>query len=91
LLFHVHHIHTKETCPAVHPEMRERVARWWTNLKDNPDVTVVSCYVSPSDHNFYIALDAASNTAMAKAIAPLNALGTGNTSPVVSIEDMLGP
>ena len=89
MLFHVHHVHTRETCPAVHPEMRERVAQWWTAIQTNPDVKVVSCYVSASDHNFYIALEADDNAALAKAIGPLNGLGTGNTSPVVSLDDVL--
>ena len=44
--------------PGSAPEMQRRVAEWWTALKANPDVKVLSCYVSLSDHDFYIALEA---------------------------------
>ena len=49
----------------------------------------ISCYVSPSDHTLYLTLDADDSRALAKALAPINALGVGNTSPVLPLDDVL--
>src|SRR5262245_20405469 len=87
MLFHVNHVHTNETCPGSHPELLPGLSQWWDNLKKNPDVKVISGYVSPTDHSFFITLEASDNGALARAIGPLNALGTGHTSPVIPLDN----
>lgn len=86
MLFQVTHTHTAEACPGQSPEQSKRVGDWWQALKDNPNVKVLSGYVSPIDHVFYITIEADDNTALARALGPLNTLGAGNISPVLSLD-----
>ena len=86
MLFQVTHVHTNETCPGTKPELMARMAQWWDGLKQSPDVKVLAGYVSPMDHTFHITLEADDNAALARAVGPLNALGTGHTSPVITLD-----
>jgi hypothetical protein len=86
MLFQVTHHHTHETCPGVHPELLQKVSVWWDAVKQNPDVKVLAGYVSPTDHAFHITIEANDAGALARAIGPLNALGTGHTSPVLNLD-----
>jgi hypothetical protein len=87
MLFQLTHVHTNETCPGTKPEIMARMAQWWDGLKKSPDVKVLAGYVSPTDHTFHITLEANDNTALARAVGPLNALGTGHTVPVITLDD----
>jgi hypothetical protein len=87
MLFHLSHVHTNDTCPGAHPEILQRVTKWWDELKKDAGVKVISGYVSPTDHSFFITLEADDNAALARAVGPLNALGAGYTSPVIPLDD----
>ena len=54
MLFQVVHTHNIETCPGRSPEQTKLLANFWQNLKKASGVKVVSGYVSPMDHTFYI-------------------------------------
>jgi hypothetical protein len=86
MLFQVTHVHTNETCPGTQPELLQKISAWWDALKKNPDVKVLAGYVSPTDHSIHITIEANDNNALARAVGPLNALGTGHTSPVLSLD-----
>ena len=89
MLFQVTHEHTSETCPGTKPELLQSMSQWWDALKKNPDVKVLSGYVSPTDHVFHITLEASDNGALARAIGPLNAIGSGHVSPVVTLDQAI--
>ena len=89
MLFQVTHTHTNETCPGAVPELTVKLGAWWQALKTNPDVKVVSGYVSPMDHTFYITLEASDYPPVARALGGLNAIGSGHTSPVILLDQAL--
>jgi hypothetical protein len=41
------------------------------------------------DHTFYITVEADDYPTLAKALGPLNSLGTGHTSPVLTLDQTL--
>ncbi len=86
MLFQITHVHTHETCPGVVTETAPKLAEWWNNLKNNPDVKVLGGYVSPMDHTIHITLEASDFPPVARALGALNALGSGRTSPVISLD-----
>jgi hypothetical protein len=67
MLFQVVHTHTNETCPGRSPEQTKILANFWQNLKKASGVKVVSGYVSPLDHTFYITVEADDYPTLAKA------------------------
>jgi hypothetical protein len=87
MLFQLTHVHTNETCPGTRPELMASLAQWWDALKQSTDVKVLAGYVSPTDHTFHITLEADDNAALARAVGPLNALGTGHTVPVITLNE----
>jgi len=89
MLFQVVHTHNIETCPGRSPEQTKLLANFWQNLKKASGVKVVSGYVSPMDHTIYITVDADDYPTLAKALGPLNSLGTGHTSPVLTLDQTL--
>ena len=86
MLFQITHTHTNEGCPAQSPEQVKRVGDWWQALKNNPGVKVLAGYVSPMDHTFHITVEADDYSALARALGPLNTIGAGHTSPVLSLD-----
>ncbi len=89
MLFQVVHTHNNETCPGRSPEQAKLLANFWQNLKKASGVKVVSGYVSPMDHTFYITVEADDYPTLAKALGPLNSFGTGHTSPVLTLDQTL--
>jgi hypothetical protein len=89
MLFQITHVHTNETCPGVVEEIGERIGDWWHGLKDNADVKVLAGYVSPMNHTLHITVEAADYGAVARAFGPLNAIGAGETTPVVTLDQAM--
>jgi len=89
MLFQVVHTHSHETCPGVFPDRLESYSRWWNGLKTNPNVKVLAGYVSPMDHVFHITLEADDFGAVSRAVGPLNAIGSGQISPVIGLDQAL--
>lgn len=86
MLFQVTHTHTNESCPAQSPEQTKRFNDWWQALKNTAGVQVLAGYVSPMDHTFHITVEAADYPTVARALGPLNTIGTGHTSPVLTLD-----
>jgi hypothetical protein len=86
MLFQITHEHTHETCPGVVEELGDRFGDWWQALKSNQDVKVLSGYVSPMDHTFHITVEAADYGPVARAMGGLNAIGSGHTVPVITLD-----
>jgi hypothetical protein len=86
MLFHIVHTHTVEDCPAGSSERTKRYSEWWQALKKTTGVKVLSGYVSPLDHTFYITAEAEDYTTLAKAMGPLMSIGTGRVFPVLSLD-----
>ena len=89
MLFQVVHTHTNEGCPGRSPEQAKLLANWWQTLKKTPGVKVVAGYASPIDHTFYITVEADDYQTLARALGPLNSFGTGHTSPVLTLDQIL--
>lgn len=86
MLFQITHTHTNESCPAQSPEQVKRYGEWWQALKKTPGVRVLAGYVSPMDHTFHITVEADDYPTLARALGPLNAIGTGRTSPILALD-----
>ena len=86
MLFHVTHTHTAAMCPGAQPELTPVYTKWWHELNDTAGVRVLSAYVSPMDHVFYITVEADEYPVLARALGPLNAIGEGHTSPVITLD-----
>ena len=89
MLFQVVHTHSHETCPGVFPDKLASYSQWWNNLKSNPNLKVLGGYVSPIDHVFHITLEADDFPTVARAIGPLNAIGSGQISPVITLDQAM--
>jgi hypothetical protein len=89
MLYQVVHTHTNESCPGRSPEQTKILANWWQSFKKTAGVKVVAAYSSPIDHTFYITVEADDYPTLAKALGPLNTLGTGRASPVLLLDQIL--
>jgi hypothetical protein len=89
MLFQVVHTHTNESCPAQSPERAKQFGEWWLSMKNTPGVKVLTGYVSPIDHTFYITVEADDYPTLARALGPLNTYGTGRTFPILTLDQTL--
>lgn len=89
MLFQVRHEHTNEHCPGASDELGDRLAVWWAELKANPELKVLTGYVSPMDHTFYITVEAEEIGPLLRGLGPLNSIGTGYTTPIISLDQGL--
>jgi hypothetical protein len=86
MLFQVVHTHNHETCPAQSSENLERASAWWNALKNTPGIKVLGGYVAPIEHVFYVTVEAEDSAALVRGMGPLNTIGTGQISPIVSLD-----
>jgi hypothetical protein len=89
MLFQVVHTHSHETCPGVFPDKLTSYSQWWNGLKSSSNVKVLAGYVSPTDHVFHITIEADDFAQVARAIGPLNAIGSGTISPVLTLDQAM--
>jgi hypothetical protein len=88
MIFHVIHTHSNEDCPARSSENLKPVSSWWQGIKKATGVKVLSGYVSPLDHTFYITVEADDYQALSKALGPLVSIGTGEIIPVMTLDQV---
>jgi hypothetical protein len=86
VLFQVTHTHSSERCPGANAELTAPYGEWWQSMKATSGVEVLSGYVSPMDHVFHITVEADDYATLARALGPLNAIGEGQTSPVLTLD-----
>jgi hypothetical protein len=89
MLFQITHTHAPETCPAVHAEHSATLRRCYEALRVSGEVKVVGAFASPLDHVFHFTVEAAELASVVRAMAPLNAIGTAKTEPVMRLEDLI--
>ncbi len=89
MLFHLTHTHTPETCPVRSRDTLDYYRDWWTGLKDTRGVKLLSAYASPTDHTIYVAVEADDFATVARALRPLNTIGSGHTHPVMTLDDVI--
>ncbi len=58
-------------------------------IEKTPGVKMLTGYVSPMDHTFYITVEADDYPTLARALGPLNTYGTGRTSPILTLDQIL--
>lgn len=89
MLYHMTHVHSRDNCPAVFDDKLDLLERWWSSLKQTEGVTVHGCFVSPTDHVIHVTIEADNFALVARAMRPLNGLGSGDMAPVIAIDDMI--
>jgi hypothetical protein len=88
MLFQVVHTHPVDKCPAQSAEAAKRFGDWWQSMKKAAGVKVLSGSVAPLEHTFYITVEADDFTAVTKALGPLVSIGTGQVSPVITLDQV---
>jgi hypothetical protein len=86
VIVQVTHTHSHETCPGAHTDRLSTFSQWWNGVKKNPNLKVLGGYVSPIDHVFHITLEADDYTTVVRAMGPLNSIGTGHISGVITLD-----
>jgi len=86
MIFQVIHVHSSEDCPARSPEQLKPITQWWQSLKRTSGIKVISGYVSPLDHTFYITVEAEDYTTLARNLGPIMSIGTGQVIPVMTLD-----
>jgi hypothetical protein len=86
MIFQVTHTHNHETCPGANPDKFTTFSQWWDAVKKNQNVKVLGGYVSPIDHVFHITLEADDFGAVTRAMGPLNSIGSGDISVVLTLD-----
>jgi hypothetical protein len=86
MIFQITHTHNHETCPGVHSDKLSTFSEWWDGVKKNPNLKVVGGYVAPMDHVFHITVEADDYTTVVRAMGPLNSIGTGHVTGVISLD-----
>jgi len=86
MLFQVVHTHPLEKCPAQSAEQAKQFGEWWQSLKKATGIKILSGYVTPADHTFYITVEAEDFELLMKGLGPLVGIGTGHISPVMTLE-----
>ncbi|MGE0135477.1 MAG: hypothetical protein AB7L91_15770 [Dehalococcoidia bacterium] len=89
MLFQVTHVHTSDQCPGTDDELGASMGQWWAGLKATAGVTVLSGYVSPMDHTLYITVEADEIGPLLRGLGPLNAIGSGYTTPIISLDQAM--
>jgi hypothetical protein len=87
MLFQVVHTHTNTDCPAQSSEKAKQSAEWWQSFKKTSGVKVLTGYVSPLAHTFYITVETEDYLTLAKALGPLVGLGAGHVVPVLTLDE----
>ena len=86
MLFHVTHTHTSEVCPGGSPERLLDFNEFLARLKAAPGIKVMSGHVSPIQHVFYFLIESDDFNAVTSALGPLNSLGSGEVTPVLTLD-----
>ena len=58
-------------------------------MKNTQSVKVIAGYVSPMDHTFHITVESDDYPMLARALGPLNTIGAGHTSPVITLDQAI--
>jgi hypothetical protein len=89
MLFQVTHVHAREPCPGATPEGSKRAGEWWHALKQTAGIKVLSGYGSSVDHTFHLTVETDDYQRLVRALGPLNAIGTGHVTPVLTIDEAI--
>jgi len=58
-------------------------------MKNTQGVKVIAAYVAPMDHTFHITVESDDYPMLARALGPLNTIGAGHTSPVITLDQAI--
>ena len=89
MLFEFVHSHTPENCPARGPDYVKAFSEWWQSVKKAPGVKILTGYVSPMDHTYYVTVEADDFAALTKAFGPMVGMGMGHFIPILSLDETL--
>ena len=90
MLFHVEHQHSWDTCFGGDPEKR----KLWEDvsyLAQNNEVTVREFIVNPSEHNFFLVLEAPDYASVERTVGQTKTLGDMRIVPVINWTDLPKP
>jgi len=89
MIFQVTHVHSYEMCPARDNTALQTSAKWWNDMKANTGIKILGGYVSPIDHTFHITVEADDFPTLSRALGPLNVMGAGHVSPVITLDQAI--
>jgi len=90
MFYQVIHTHTHASCPARNPEMAEQFSTWWETFKQTDGIRLHVGAVAPVPHTFYLFVETDDYSALVRALAWLNSIGSGDIVPVVPLDLGMG-
>ncbi len=87
MLFQIVHTHSSVDCPTQSSDKTRQSVIWWQSFKKADGIRVLTGYVSPIDHTFYITVEAEDYLTLAKALGSLVGLGTGRVIPSLTLDE----
>ena len=82
MLFHIHHHHDENTCPAHDPEAVGASFGALLPALDANGVTVVGAWVDPPGHDFFLVVETDDYDALVEGLRPIIPSGTATIQPV---------
>jgi uncharacterized protein with GYD domain len=86
-----HWTHTPETCPGRSGEGAKMLAKFWEGRKkaEEKGVKVLGAYVTVTEHDYYIIVEASDFTTVIDFFVPLLGTQTGRFVPVLTMDQWL--
>ena len=82
MIFHIHHHHDENTCPANSPEAVGATFGSVLPALSEYGVTVIGAWVDPPGHDFFFVLETDDYDALEEGLRPIITSGTATIQPV---------
>ncbi len=90
-IYVAHWIHTPENCPGITKEGAKMLSDFWASRSDaeKKGIKILGSYVTVTEHDYYIIVQAKDYSEMVKFFLPLVATQTGSFRPVLSMGEWI--
>ena len=89
MLFHITHLHNWENCPAHQPEKAKSSFGKLLANDEGSGAKIVSAYVDPPAHTFYLIFEADSTKQLEILLDPVFELGSAEIRPISDAMEVL--
>jgi len=86
MIFHIHHHHDENTCPANSPEAVGATFGSVLPSLSEYGVTVIGAWVDPPGHDFFFVVETDSYDDLVEGLRPILAAGTARIQPVGDVQ-----
>lgn len=86
MIFHIHHHHDENTCPANSPEAVGATFGSVLPALNDHGVTVIGAWVDPPGHDFFFVVETDSYDDLVEGLRPILSAGTARIQPVGDLQ-----